>query len=570
MASHKKDTESPRPVRRPVGSRMHGQFDELPTARDQMEQLLQLIVDVGSDLDLDAMPKRIVAAAMDLTGARYGALGVRGADGTLASFVHAGADAQAVARIGDPPTGKGLLGLLLDRTEALRLDDMKTHPAAVGLPDLHFPMRAFLGVPITIRGVVYGSLYLADDRPGRPFTESDERAVRALAWAAAVAIDNARLFDRVCTSARWMKASREISTTLLSGADPHQRSLELIAEHARRLTDAEQAIVLVPTDAELPAEDVDTLVVSAAVGMHAATVVSQQVPVEGSTSGEVFRSGTPLVTESFRHPIAAFTDVGQRSAIVMPLRAHGMVLGVIALARNQSQPPFDTGYLDLVSDFANHTTMALTLAAARAHERQMTILADRERIAHDLHDHVIQRLFAVGMDLQGTLARARSPEVIERLTRTIDEMQSTIDDIRGAIFQLKTPAAHTGDFRHRIHDVVAGLTDDRDITTTLRMSGPMTLAGGALAEHAEAVVTEAVSNAVRHSGASRLLIEITAADDLAIDIIDNGCGIPADNQRRSGLANMRRRAGKLGGTCEITLAPEGGTHVRWAAPLIDS
>ncbi|WP_197501021.1 MULTISPECIES: GAF domain-containing protein [unclassified Mycobacterium] len=547
---------------------MHEQLDEMLAARDQMEQLLRVIVEIGAGLDLDATLHRIIAAARRLTSAPYGALAIRDPDGNLLSFVHEGMDADTVAKIGHLPVGKGLLSLSLMDTPALRMADLTAHPAAVGFPEHHPPMRGFLAVPITIRGTVFGNLYLTHVEPQRTFSESDEMAARALAFAAAIAIDNAQVFERERTAAKWMEASREITTALLSSAEPHRRPLQLIAERARALTDAEQAIVLVPADADVPEDEVDTLVVSAAVGAHADEVVGQRVPVDGSTSGAVFRSGEPLITETLRYPIQAFTDVGQRPAILMPLRARDEVVGVIAIARGSHESPFDDSYLDLVSDFATHAAIALVLASARDDARQLTILAERERIAHDLHDHVIQRLFAAGMDLQGTLARARSPEVADRLNRTLDDLQTIIEEIRTTIFQLKSPPGKN-DFRQRIQQVVADLTENRDIVTTVRMHGPMTAVGGELADHAEAVSTEAVSNALRHSGASRLTVEISVADMFVLDIVDNGSGIPDGNTRRSGLANMKRRAEQLGGACEITGPPEGGTRVHWVAPLVD-
>ncbi|WP_197499053.1 MULTISPECIES: GAF domain-containing sensor histidine kinase [unclassified Mycobacterium] len=548
---------------------MHEQLDELLAARDQMEQLLRVIVEIGAGLDLDATLHRIIGAARKLTSAPYGALAIRDPEGNLVRFVHEGMDADTVSRIGHLPFGKGLLSLSLLDTPALRMTDLTAHPAAVGFPEHHPPMRAFLAVPITIRGNVFGNLYLTHVDPVRVFSESDEVAARALAFAAAVAIDNAQVFQRERTAVKWMEASREITTALLSSAAPHRRPLQLIAEQARVLTDAEQAIVLVPGDPDLPDDEVDTLVVSAAVGVHADEVVGQRVPVDASTSGTVFRSGEPLITETLQYPIQAFTDVGQRPAILMPLRARDEVVGVIAIARGADQPPFDDSYLDLVNDFATHAAMALVLASARDDARQLSILAERERIAHDLHDHVIQRLFAAGMDLQGTLARARSPEVADRLNRTLDDLQTIIEEIRTTIFQLKSPMGKNGDFRRRIQQVVADLTENRDVVTTVRMHGPMTAVGGELADHAEAVATEAVSNALRHSGGSRLTVEISVADMFVLDIIDNGSGIPVGNTRSSGLGNMRRRAEQLGGACEITGPPEGGTRVHWVAPLID-
>jgi signal transduction histidine kinase len=555
---------------RDLVSSMHQQLDELLVARDQMEHLLRVIVEIGSSLDLDATLRRIINAAMELTGARYGALAVRAADGTLTSFAYAGIDSDTVRRIGDLPVGKGVLGVGLEPGAVLRLDDLTAHPSAVGFPKHHPPMRAFLGVPITIRGNVFGSLYMSDDRPAWTFGRSDEIAARALASAAAVAVDNAQLFEWMRVSANWMSASREITTALLSGNDPTLPPLQLIAERARELTDAEQAIVLVPPDPEMPADQVDTLTVSAAVGAHAGEVVGQRVKVDGSTTGGVFRSGTPLITESFQRPIQAFTDVGERPAIVMPLRAGDTVVGVIAVARGAGQPPFDASYLELVNDFASHAALALTLAASRERSRELTILADRERIAHDLHDHVIQRLFAAGMDLQGTIARARSPEVAARLNRTVDDLQATIDDIRKTIFQLQSAPGPDDQFRRRIQDAVASLTEDRGIATTVHLSGPMSTVGADIAEHAEAVTLEAVSNAVRHSGATSLTVDVTVADQFTIEITDNGCGIPADNERRSGLANLLRRAEQVGGSCQVTTPPEGGTQVRWTAPLPDA
>jgi signal transduction histidine kinase len=544
------------------------QRDEMLVGRDRREILLRVIVDIASDLDLDATLKRIVTGAMELTGARFGALGVRGPDDTLISFVHAGIDEVAVNTIGHHPVGKGVLGLLLSRSGSLRLDDLTAHPAAVGFPEHHPSMDALLAVPIIIRQNVFGSLYLTEPTSRAAFSDADETAVRELASAAAVAIDNARLFDRVRSTAQWTEASRVITTALLSAVDLHAR-LQLIAVRACELTEAEQAIVLVPSEADLPVDEVDILVVSTAVGLYADEVLGQWVPVEGSTTGAVFRSGTPVITAAFGHPPQAFTDAGRRPAIVMPLRSEHTVLGVIAVARNSDQPPFDAEHLDLMSDFADHAAMALTLASALEHARYLTVLADRERIGHDLHDHVIQRLFAAGLDLQGTIARSRSSEITDRLNRTVTDLQTTIEDIRTTIFELHSTGRQRISFRQRIQAAVADLTENGAVVTTLRMSGPMSVIGDDLAGHAESVILEAVSNAVRHSGATQLTVEVAVADELDIMVTDDGCGISADNGRRSGLANMASRAEQIGGRCHLATPPGGGTEVHWTVPLPD-
>ncbi len=334
---------------------MDAQLDELVAARDQLEKLVQIIVGIGSDLDLDVTLHRVVDAAMELTGARYGALGIHASDDTTASFVHAAMDDDTARQLGDLPIGEGL-----------RVEDLSAYPQAESLLEHDPPMRALLAIPITVRAARFGNLYLADDRPGWAFSKFQESAVRALASAAAAAIDNARLFERERESAKWTKASREITTALLSG-DPQTGPLQLIVNRALELADAEQAILLVPSEAGLPAHEVDTLVVAATAGRYALEVIGQQVPVDASTTGGVARRGIPLITDSFQYPIEGFTDVGERSAIVMPLIADDAVLGVIAVARNPRQPAFGSDYLELVSDFARHAAIALALAASREH-----------------------------------------------------------------------------------------------------------------------------------------------------------------------------------------------------------
>jgi serine phosphatase RsbU (regulator of sigma subunit)/anti-sigma regulatory factor (Ser/Thr protein kinase) len=298
---------------------------------------------------------RLVDAARELSGARYGAVVVRAPDRTVVSVVHAGIEHETVRRLADIPAG-----------EVLRIDDLRSLPDAAGLPGQDPPMRALLGVRITVRAVEFGTIFLADDRPDRVFSNSQESLVRALATAAAAAIDNARLFERQRESAKWTKASREITTALLSG-DPQTGPLQLIVNRTLELADAEQAILLVPREPGLPADDVETLVVAATAGRYASQVIGREVPMAGSTTGGVVRRGLPLITDSFQYPIEGFTDVGERSAIVMPLIADDTVLGVIAVARRPQQPPFDDDYLELVSDFARHAAIALALAAGREH-----------------------------------------------------------------------------------------------------------------------------------------------------------------------------------------------------------
>ena len=222
-----------------------------------------------------------------------------------------------------------------------------------------------------------------------------------------------------------------------------------------------------------------------------------------------------------------------------------------------------------MSDLADHAAEELELGGALERARHLTVLADRERIAHDLNDHVIQQIFAVALDLQGTIARSRSSEITDRLNRTVADLQTVIQDIHTTVFELHVTGTQRIGFQQRIQAAVADLTENGAVVTTLRMSGPMSVIGEDLAGHAESVILEAVSNAFRHSGATQLTVEVAVADELDIMVTDDGCGISADNGRRSGLANMASRAEQVGGHCRLATPPGGGTEVRWIVPLPD-
>lgn len=362
-------------------------------AHDQMERLVEVIVAIGSDLDLDVTLRRIVQGAKALSAARYAVLGIRAAGGALESFVCDGIDEIAAHRFADLTVGDGL-----------RIDDMSAHPGVATSPGRGPEMRALLAIPIRARGNDFGVLYLLDDRPDREFSDSEEGAVRALATAAAAAIDNARLFARQRESAKWMRASREITTALLSG-DPQTGPLQLIVNLALELADAEQAILLVPGDSDLSGGGGERLVVAATAGRYAAEVIGRQVPMDGSTTGGVARRGLPLITDSFQYPIEGFTDAGERSAIVMPLIADDAVLGVIAVARRPRQQAFDNDYLELVSDFARHAAIALALTAGREHAlNQQLAEADSVASALDAAAEELRRLWRARCVLAVTFA----------------------------------------------------------------------------------------------------------------------------------------------------------------------
>lgn len=369
----------------------------------QLRRLLDAVVSVGSELDLRAVLRRIVEAATELVCARYGALGVLDPTGTrLAEFITVGLSDERVAAIGHPPEGHGILGLLIVEPRPRRLARVSDHGDSYGFPPNHPPMSTFLGVPVMVRGEAFGNLYLTEKQGGEPFSEVDEELVVALAAAAAVAVENARLHARVA---------------------------------------------------------------------------------------------------------------------------------------------------------------------------ELALLEDRERIARDLHDNVIQRLFATGLALQGAVRLAERPEVARRITEAVDELDTTVRQIRSTIFDLHTAVASGRSLRRELLDLCAEAATPLGFEPVVRFDGPVdTVVPADVAEHVLAVAREAVSNAARHARATRVEVEVGASPDgsrVWIGVDDDGVGIP-DGAARSGgygLANLTARARRLGGTTSATARHGGGTSVRWQAPL---
>lgn len=538
--------------------------EEIITGRDRIDGLVEAMLAVTSGLDLEVTLSTIVQTAIQLVDARYGALGVRGEGHELTEFVYQGIDDETRALIGHLPEGRGVLGVLIDDPKPIRLEDIHQHPASVGFPPNHPPMRTFLGVPVRIRDEVFGNLYLTDKTNGQPFSEDDEVLVEALAAAAGVAVENARLYELSRDRQAWIAATRDIGTELLGGTDP-ATVFRMVAEEALKLTGADRIVVAVPPyndagDDALPTGDVDTLVVAATAG---SPTVIDSIPVGPQAVEDAvvaaFRGGTPHRLDRLE------MDGLSGPALVLPLRASDTVAGVLVAVRADGAHSFTAEQLDMAAAFADQAAVAWQLASSQRRMRELEILADRDRIARDLHDHVIQRLFAVGLSLQGTIPRARSTDVQQRLTDTVDDLQAVIQEIRTAIFDLHGAHAGTTRLRQRLDAVIAQFAD-AGLHTDARFIGPLSVVDATLADHAEAVLREAVSNAVRHSGATELTVRVEVADDLSIEVTDNGCGIAAEITE-SGLGNLRARALRAGGEFTVTDRSGGGTVLHWAAPL---
>ncbi len=530
-----------------------------------MDGLLAAVLAVSSGLDLDETLRQIVQAAVDLVDARYGALGVLGDNGMLTKFVYVGIDDATRDLIGPLPTGHGVLGVVLEDPKPLRLDDLSQHPSSAGFPPHHPPMRTFLGVPIKARGEVFGRLYLTEKNTGSGFTVEDKVVVQALAGAAGIAVDNSRLYEDARLRQRWLEAAGEITTELLGASDPTE-ALRLIANRALELTGADYTVIAVPDDPDLAPSQIDELVVAVCAGLDSTVVTGRRIPIAGSTLGAVFADQVPRSVPSLAFDFADGLGVRFGPALALPLGAGESISGVLLTIRSEGSDSFDEHQFHVGSSFADQAALALQRARNQSARRELEVLADRDRIARDLHDHVIQRLFAIGLAMQGTHRRAKSPVVADRLTEHIDHLQDVIGDIRTAIFDLQTDPADTPRLRTRLHEVISELTGDSPLRATVRMSGPVNVVAGDLAEHAVAVLREAISNVVRHAGAAKLTVTVLVEDDLVIEVTDDGAGIP-ETVARSGLRNLAQRATDAGGECVVARAEDGGTRLLWTAPL---
>ncbi len=541
---------------------VQARVEQIIEERDRVDGLVEAMLAVTAGLDLDTTLRTIVHTAIELLDARYGALGIRGYDNELVEFIYEGIDETTREQIGHLPQGRGVLGLVIEQPAPIRLQNIEEHPASVGFPPNHPPMRSFLGVPVRIRDEVFGNLYLTEKTSGQVFNDDDEVLAQALAAAAGVAIDNARLYERARSQQSWMKATRDIATELLSGIDPTQ-VFRLIADEAHKLTGADVTLVAIPADADRAVSEVGELIVAETAGASDLTLAEALIPLEGTIIGEVFRSRTPYGDHDTGILDGIVVDAGP--VLVLPLRATETVAGVVIAARRRGSPPFADDQLETMAAFADQAALAWQLATTQRQMRELDILTDRDRIARDLHDHVIQRLFAIGLGMQGTIARIRSPEIQQRLSASVDDLQGVIQEIRTAIFDLHGGAAGPTRLRQRLDEAVGQFTG-AGVRTNSQFSGPLSVIEPGLADHAEAVVREAVSNAVRHGGATEVTVLVKVDDDLTIDVTDNGCGMP-DDISPSGLNNLRHRAEESDGTFTVENAEHGGTVLHWSAPL---
>ncbi|WP_461000704.1 sensor histidine kinase [Streptomonospora sediminis] len=544
-------------------SELQNRLSAVMLTRDRVHSLLNAVVMIGTGLDLETLLRRIVEAAMDLVEARYGALGVIGNDGELERFIPVGLSEEQIAAIEHWPQGRGILGLLIKEPQPLRLRDLADHPESRGFPAGHPPMRGFLGVPVRVRDAVFGNLYLTEKTGGADFDEDDEAIVVALATAAGVAIENARLYEETRRRETWLAASDEITTRLLTGADPDE-VLHLIARRARSMSDADLVAIAAPGQAN------EQLSVRVADGPDASSIHGRTAVIEGTLTGRAFRSEEPVSTDISRpqsEPAPLLEGLGLGPALLVPLGTGENARGVLVLGRSAGAAPFPPTAVRLLHTFVGHAAVALELAEARSDAERLGILEDRDRIAKDLHDVIIQRMFAIAMSLMGCVRRIEAPEPAQRVQQAVNDLDDTIRQTRSTIFALQHASDDRPWLRNQILDVVNAATEPLGFSANLRLEGPIdSRVPDDVGEHVLAVLGEALSNIARHADASRTQIRVLVDDAVMVEVEDDGTGLP-EGGRRSGLTNLADRAARCGGTFEATRRPGGGTRLCWRAPV---
>ncbi len=530
-------------------------------SHDRLGQLLAAVVAVGSDLDLPEVLLRIVHSACALVGARYGALGVLGGDGErLVEFITHGVSDEERATIGELPSGHGVLGLLIRDPRTRRIADIGAHPDSFGFPPGHPPMTSFIGTPISTRGEVFGNLYIAEKIGAEEFTTTDESVLEALAAAAGVAIENARLYDLSRRRSQWSEVARELTHALLTD-DDEDAALETLVGAVKRVTGAASVGVAL--------DDGDLLVLRPVGDASEARTLqgplweglrSVRQPVRFTPSGP---SG--LATGAMEELATLLGADRAGEGVVAPLARVGDRTGVLLAVWSAAGSNDVPLHLDALGDVAQQAGLALLAGRARRDEARLSMLDDRARIARDMHDHVIQRLFATGLSLQAATAVVDQDVVRERLDNAVDELDTAIKEIRLTIFQLQDPRARQ--LGEHLRHLVQVLSHSAGPTPVLTLDPALATLPTTLVDDVVAVVREGLSNAVRHARASTLSVDVGEHDGhIVVRVDDDGVGLDP-SQVRSGLVNLGDRAARRDGSFVVERREPSGTTLQWRAPL---
>ena len=531
--------------------------------------LLQAISAVSAAAtDVNGVINAVVAAASELVDADEGAFAVLNPEGAVVEFVqHRRSQGLAAATQATViPDRAALVAELIGAGDATRLVDLTGVAVSVDPARISEPVGALVGMPIPVRGGVFGVLYLTR-MPGRaPFTADDEMQVRALGAQAGLAIANASAFEVERRREEWLQTLTAVATGLFSGRGVSDVMPRVIRQ-ARDIVDADFAAVALPSD------DPALFTVQYGDGIDAAHLLGSRVPHEASLTGMAFRTGKMIeVGDLQSDPRVSASHEGHYlfgPALFIPIGAPAAVRGVLVVFNRSGRPPFDRQSVMMLDAFAAQVGVSLELAERRRDDTRLALIEDRERIARDLHDVVIQRLFSIGLTLEGAGHRIADAEAAANVARGVDELDQTIKEIRTTIFGLESPAgAEYPSLRARIVVVVDQAVSTLGFVPSLRFDGLIdTLVPDRLSDQVVAVLREALSNVARHARARRVEVVLAVRGDMVVlSVDDDGVGI-TESGRRSGLRNMEVRAKASGGRLMLSGREPSGTHVEWQVPL---
>lgn len=540
------------------------------------EQRLRRLIEVGRSLvsqrDLETLLAQVLDVARELTGARYAALGVLDESReALARFVTRGIDAEQHRAIGDLPHGRGILGLLIREPRPLRLHDLRTHPRSYGFPANHPPMTSFLGVPVLIRGSAWGNLYLTD-KEGGDFDARDEQTAIVLADWAAVAIENASLYrrlqqrrDELEQVVQGLEATTAIARAV--GAETQlERVLELIVKRGRALVDARAMVILLRDGAEME--------VAACAGEAEADVIGRRIPVEGSTSGDILRGTRPERIHDVATRLRISPDrlgvADAHTALLVPLEFRGAGLGVlVAFDRIGSEQEFGAEHESLLLAFAASAATAVATAQTVEHERMRGTMAaaeqERRRWARELHDETLQGLAGFQVLLSSALRRSDADSLEQAVRTAVEQIGTEIEKLRMLITELRPAALDELGLQPAIESLASRVAavEGLEVETEVSLGSEGERLASELETAVYRLVQEALTNVVKHAGASRVGIEIFAGDGhVEVTVRDDGAGFDVDAPREGfGITGMRERVGLADGSLTISSAPGEGTVV---------
>ena len=541
---------------------------------DQLDRLRVLVnagIALSSELSLAALLQRIVETAAELTGAHYAALGVIDKSGqALEQFLTTGIDSEAHAAIGELPHGRGILGVLIRDAQPLRLHEIADDPRSVGFPPNHPPMKSFLGVPIVLRGVAYGNLYLTEKEGGQDFTDEDTELSQLLAAQAAVAIENARLYE---SSTRWLRRFESLNEVgnALSSELELEPLLALVARRLHELVDAKLVLIALPEG--------EVLRVAAAEGESAYGVGGMELALVGSKAGRVLERGRSERIDSLLDDPEvdqqATRRLGVHSALYVPLIVRGRAIGVvIAHDKQGSTPVFSEDDLRLTESLAARAAIAVDLSERVSRDSVRRVVEaqelERARLARELHDETGQALTSILLGLKPLEQTVDSTEARDALASVRELVISTLQDVRRLAVELRPSALD--DFG--LVPAVERLTDTFREQSGLRVDLESQLGNERLATDAETtlyrVIQEALTNVIKHADAERVSILLRRKDGAVVAVVeDDGSGFDPGSARQDalGLAGMRERVSLVGGRLQVESSPGAGTTVVAEVPL---